>query len=236
MIGIAALLALAQPGAEAAVREADAAFWRAFHACDAAAMGGFFTEDAEFYHDLTGLTAGRAAVVGSLHRGPCGTPGTRVRREPVEGTIRVDPIPGFGAMISGEHRFLTTEGSGPERATGEARFAHVWRLEEGRWRMRRVLSYAHGPARYVPPAAVAVPAEVLARLAGRYRGERVGDILVTVEGAGLKLVAGGLALTLRPASETEFVAAERDLRFRFTADGLSVVENGAVAEQARRID
>ncbi|MBB4100735.1 nuclear transport factor 2 family protein [Sphingomonas kyeonggiensis] len=66
---------------EQGVRCADDAFWRAFNACDAAAMADYFTEDVEFYQDLTGLTRTRSAVVASLIKGPCGTPGLHLRGE-----------------------------------------------------------------------------------------------------------------------------------------------------------
>ncbi|HVJ01171.1 MAG TPA: hypothetical protein VM662_03260, partial [Sphingomonas sp.] len=48
---------------EKAVRSADDAFWRAFNACDGASMARWFSEDVEFYHDITGLTRGRIAAV-----------------------------------------------------------------------------------------------------------------------------------------------------------------------------
>lgn len=130
---------------EQAVREADAAFWRAFNACDAAAMAPFFSEDAEFYHDITGLTRTRAGVVASLVKGPCGTPGLHIRRALVPETIRFERVPGYGAILSGEHLFYAREGDQPERLATRAGFTVVWRADHGHWQMTRVISNAHRP-------------------------------------------------------------------------------------------
>ncbi len=135
----------AAPG-DGGVLAADAAFWRAFNQCDATAMGRLLARDIEFYHDKTGLTAGRDKVVESLVKGPCGTPGLHVRREVVEGSVAVDPVPGQGAIVSGVHRFYAKQGDAAERLDGDARFAVVWRKTGTGWEMARVLSYAHRPA------------------------------------------------------------------------------------------
>lgn len=152
--GMALLSAVCVPAAaqdratdETGLRAADAAFWAAFNACDAAAMARFFTPDVEFYHDRTGLTHTRSAVVRSLVKGPCGTPGLHVRRELVADSLRYDPVPRTGAILTGEHRFYAREGGGAERLDGQASFAVVWVHEGADWRMRRVLSFAHRPAR-----------------------------------------------------------------------------------------
>ncbi|MEG3175458.1 nuclear transport factor 2 family protein [Sphingomonas sp. RB3P16] len=134
------------PLAEQAVRAADTAFWAAFNACDRTRMGRMFTPDVEFYHDKTGATISRAAVVKSLMDGPCGTPGLRVRREAVAGSLSYDPIPGFGAISTGRHRFYAQMQGQAEHLDGEARFAVVWQFAAGQVRIRRVLSFAHGPA------------------------------------------------------------------------------------------
>ena len=109
-------------------------------------MGKLVAPDVEFYHDKTGLTQGREALVRSLMKGPCGTPGLHVRREVVANSVAVDPVPGHGAVMTGEHRFYAKQGEAPERLDGDARFAVVWHKTGACWEMRRVLSYAHRPA------------------------------------------------------------------------------------------
>lgn len=149
VLGIFAALAAPVTGDSApddGLLAADAAFWQAFNRCDADAMGKWLAPDVEFYHDKTGLTQGRKALVLSLMKGPCGTPGLHVRREVVADSVAVDPVPGHGAVMTGVHRFYAKQGDAPERLDGDARFAVVWHKVGTRWEMRRVLSYAHRPA------------------------------------------------------------------------------------------
>lgn len=242
------LMAFAAPGASAqdaenGVRAADARFWEAYNACDMKAVGDLLTADVEFYHDKTGLTVSRQAVVESLRKGPCADPRMRLRREAVEDSLKFHPLEGGYAILSGRHRFHVQEAGQRERLDGQAGFTTVWQFADGRWRMRRVLSYDHGPVPYAPPPrTLTLPAATLAAYAGRYRSSRIGDILVSAEGDHLKLTAGSFAATLYPESQTRFFAMERDLRFEFgVAEGgkaqtLAVYENGAVSERAQRAE
>jgi ketosteroid isomerase-like protein len=228
---------------ESAVRQADARYWQAFNTCDLEAMQDLFTEDVEFYHDKTGLTASKAAVIASLAQGPCHSSALRVRREEVKDSVRFNPLAGGFALLSGTHRFHATESGKPEHLDGQAEFTTLWQSIDGHWRMRRVISYAHGPVPYTPPAThVTLSPAALAALAGNYRGKSVGDIAVVALEDGLRLTAGPLIVTLHAESPTSFFALERDLRFEFT-DGtkgkpatLTVRENGQVVETATRVD
>lgn len=239
---LAAASAFAADGDEQAIRAADARYWQAYNACDFDAMGGLLTDDVEFYHDRTGLTAGKDAVLDSLRKGPCGTPGMHLRREAVDASLRFDPLAGGFGLLTGTHRFFSREDGKPERLAGQAGFTVLWQSVEGQWRMRRVFSYAHGPAPYVPPAShLTLAPQVLAGYAGHYAGKHIADIVVAVDGDGLKLTAGDLVVTLRAETPTRFFALERDLRFEFAtppgeagARTLTVYENGAVAETATR--
>lgn len=245
---LATILLLAAPcalaGDEQALRDADARYWQAFNACDLSAMDRLFTDDVEFYHDKTGLTASKAAVIDSLRKGPCADPRMRLRREAVEGSLRFHPLAGGYALLSGAHRFYVDEAGKPEHLDGQAEFTILWQSVDGQWRMRRVFSYAHGPTPYIPPTTrLALPAAALSTFAGRYRGGHVGEIVVTVDGDGLQLVAGTLVVHLRAESPTRFFALEKDLRFEFNADAgkqdvpaLTVYENGAAVETAARVE
>lgn len=243
----AILLLVASPAFasdEQAVRDADARYWQTFNACDLTAMDGLFTDDVEFYHDKTGLTSSKAAVIDSLRKGPCADPRMRLRREAVEGSLRFHPLAGGYALLSGTHRFYATEAGKPERLDGQAEFTNLWQSVDGHWRMRRVFSYAHGPVPYLPPATyLTLTASALASFAGRYRGDHVGDISVAVDGDGLKLTAGTLVVHLRAESPTRFFALEKDLRFEFAVaagkqdvPALTVYENGVVAETAAKVE
>ncbi|WP_115513165.1 MULTISPECIES: DUF4440 domain-containing protein [Xanthomonas] len=226
---------------EREVRNADMLFWDAYNACDMRRIGELVTADIEFYHDKTGLTTSRAAVVDSLRNGPCADPTSRLRRALIDESLAFHPLKDGYAILSGRHRFYAQQRDQPERLDGQADFTTVWKLDDGHWRMHRVLSYAHAPVAYVPPSVtVMLPAATLARYAGRYHSKRAGNIVVSIDGNHLKLVAGSFVATLYPESTTRFFAIERDIRFDFETDdnghpvALSVYENGVVSERALR--
>jgi hypothetical protein len=127
-----------------------AVFDAAFETCDLASLRALVADDMEFYHDKGGVVArsGRE-FVGAIEKRCAGqkTPDSyRSRRELVESSQEVYPIPGFGAMEVGTHHFYERRGDGPESLAGIAKFAHVWQQAKGEWKLSRVMSYAHGPA------------------------------------------------------------------------------------------
>jgi len=116
----------------------DTAVFDAFNRCDLERFGTFFADDLEFYHDRGGLSRSRQALVEAVKNNICG----KVRRELVPGTLEVHPIPGYGAVEVGVHRFHHP-GHDDTEAVGEARFVHVWQNANGAWRLTRVISYDH---------------------------------------------------------------------------------------------
>jgi hypothetical protein len=95
----------------------------------------FFDKDVEFYHDLGGVEWGAAAVTDSTRKNVCG----KFRRELDPASFRVYPIPGFGAMTLGTHRFCHT----PTTCEGIGEFTLVWKQTGDEWKVTRALSYAH---------------------------------------------------------------------------------------------
>ena len=132
---------------EAAVRAADAAFWNAYNACDVAAMGDFISEDVEFYHDKSGLTKTRASLTDSISKNLCSNPKSHLRREAISASVKFYPMAGNRALLVGEHRFYVNDTGKPEFLDGQARFDDLWEFADGHWRMSRIFSYAHGPAK-----------------------------------------------------------------------------------------
>ena len=122
-----------------------------FLGCDGARMRAMVTPDVEFYHDKGGVIAHDADGLVADYLKDCEakkTPGAwRSRRELVRSSLSVDPIPGHGAIETGEHLFYERKGDGPEKLAGRARFAIVWKLDPDGWKMSRALSYAHAPAK-----------------------------------------------------------------------------------------
>ena len=61
-------------------------------------------------------------------------------------SLRVDPVPGHGAIEDGEHLFYERKGEGPERLAGRALFTQLWTLTADGWRLSRIFSFAHAKA------------------------------------------------------------------------------------------
>ncbi len=114
-------------------------FDASFVSCDAAKANAIFTDDVEFYHDQTGLAVGEQ-VRENTRRLTASCPHDRgIKRTIVPGSLRVYPIEGYGAVQMGLHRF---DERGAATST-LAEFVNVWRLQDGRWRLARVLSLDH---------------------------------------------------------------------------------------------
>jgi hypothetical protein len=143
-----------QPVLTQQIEQADAALFKLFFEgpCDSARFRSMITDDVEFYHDKGGFNVRKPEdFVGQFNErcAKLADPTTwRQRRELVRGSLHVDPIPGWGAMEIGDHVFYERKGAGGEwKLVGKASFAMVWVLgADGKWRVSRVLSYAHGPA------------------------------------------------------------------------------------------
>ncbi|MEM6326883.1 MAG: nuclear transport factor 2 family protein [Bacteroidota bacterium] len=121
-----------------ALAEADhELFTTIFVACDPDAAVAFLDDDVEFYHDKVGASMGEE-VHTAIRNQATNCPRARgVTRELLPGSLFVSPIPGFGAVQTGVHRFVEGE------SVTVARFTHLWRETPDGWRVSRVLSYDH---------------------------------------------------------------------------------------------
>jgi hypothetical protein len=140
------------PGGDALrsrIEQRDAELFRLeFESCDPARLRAMVAPDVEFYHDREGVVARSADDFMRDYAKTCegwkAPDAWRARRELVAGTLRVDPVPGYGAIETGEHVFYERRGSGPEKMVGRALFTHLWVLgPDGAWRLSRVFSYGH---------------------------------------------------------------------------------------------
>lgn len=122
------------------IKRMDSLLFDAFNKCDTAASKDFFTNDLEFYHDKGGLTRYEENMR-SIRKRCSGD--YIVRRELVPGTLEVFPIKDYGAIQLGNHRFYFKNKGEAEQLDGEFRFVHVWKNENGRWKIARVVSFDH---------------------------------------------------------------------------------------------
>ncbi len=129
----------------------DSLFWQAYNNCDTVSFGKYITDDVEFYHDKGGLTLGKKKLVNSITNNLCSNPNFKLRREAIQKTVVVYPLENngviYGAIILGQHYFYINETGKKEYREGMARFTQVWQLNNGQWKMNRILSFDHGPAK-----------------------------------------------------------------------------------------
>ncbi len=122
----------------ATIEELDAELFDAYNRCDLEKFASFFPEQLEFYHDKGGLVAAtREQLVGQIKQNICG----KVHRELIKSSLEVDPMHGYGALELGSHRFTHP---GIDNDSGVAKFVMLWKYENGKWTVPRVISYEHG--------------------------------------------------------------------------------------------
>lgn len=119
------------------VKDLDAKLFDAYNTCDLSTLGAMVSDDLEFYHDLTGLSKGKAPFLAAIKQNVCG----KVHRELLPETLEVYPLKGFGAVELGIHRFSHPDH--PADGMGDARFVTLWQNEGGVWKVTRVISYDH---------------------------------------------------------------------------------------------
>jgi ketosteroid isomerase-like protein len=125
----------------ATIAARDSALFDAFNRCDTTAIGAFFTDDLEFYHDWNGAIGPRTRFLEGF------TDACRKhelgRRELLSGTMEVHPMRNVGAVQIGVHRFFIRTPGGGETPGSTAKFVMLWRNSDGVWRISRVLSFDH---------------------------------------------------------------------------------------------
>ncbi|HYJ38111.1 MAG TPA: nuclear transport factor 2 family protein [Chitinophagaceae bacterium] len=113
----------------------DSLFFDAYNNCKLDVNASLISDDLEFYHDRGGLSTSKSQLVESLKNNICG----KVTRELLKGSIEVYPIPGYGAVEMGAHRFYNNQ----EKERGPSRFSkfvHIWEGKNGKWKLARVIS------------------------------------------------------------------------------------------------
>lgn len=120
------------------IAEMDSILFTAFNMRDLGAIKKVFAEDLEFYHDTGGLEGYEDTIESTSG---LFNQNNDLRRKLIEGSLEVYPIPGYGAMEIGAHQFCHTENGVDD--CGTFQFVHIWRKEEGAWKLSRVISYGH---------------------------------------------------------------------------------------------
>jgi len=122
-------------------------FERAFNKCETQYLDQLIAEDFEFYHDIAGLEASKIGFIKTMKNGICNSNNTtKSRRELIKGSLEVFPLKHngkiYGALQNGIHQFYETTND-IEVAGSIAKFSHLWIIENGKWYLKRVISYDH---------------------------------------------------------------------------------------------
>jgi ketosteroid isomerase-like protein len=231
---------------QAEIKAADDAYWKAYNNCDYKVLDALTAEDVEFYHDLGGITHGRADLTGSVRDNICSDKEASVRRD-----VKPDETQTFllrrgnevyAALLTGQHHFFRVmKANGAAVPTGNARFSMLWRKQDTGWKLSRVMSYDHQPvAQGGERKVVQLSAADLDSYAGRYAAKIQPVLVFQRAGDNLSVEVGGNAVTLYPMSATKFFMKERDIvvDFKTAANGKSpgfvVLENGAPVDEGTR--
>ncbi len=116
----------------------DSVLFQAFNERDIEKFKTLFTEDLEFYHDTGGLT-NYDHTIGFMES--TAKTNNQLKRKLVTGSMAVYPVPGYGAMQFGEHRFCHIENG--KQVCGTFKFVHIWQRKNNEWKISRVVSYGH---------------------------------------------------------------------------------------------
>jgi len=122
-------------------------FESAFNHCELQHLDQLISEDFEFYHDIGGITNSKEDFIQIMNNVICNpNNATKSTRELVNGSLEVfllkDNGKVYGAIQNGTHKFFETT-NGNRVAGSEAKFSHVWIIENEKWVLKRVLSFDH---------------------------------------------------------------------------------------------
>ena len=121
-----------------------------FNTCDVGQFERLVSDDFEFYHDQSGFTPSKEVFINGVRENLCKLNYQPIRKL-VEGSLEVFPLKNngeiYGAVQNGAHRFYAKyPGREEMKLTSTAKFTHVWMIDNGEWKLARVLSFDHQAA------------------------------------------------------------------------------------------
>ena len=111
----------------------DATYFDAYNTCDMKTQANIYAEEIEFFHDKGGLATNKEDLLVSLQENICG----KVTRTLIKGSIEVYPIPNYGAVQIGYHRFFNKEE--PNAPIVPGKFIAVWKSTNSSWKITKVI-------------------------------------------------------------------------------------------------
>lgn len=112
----------------------DSIYFQAYNTCDMKTQASLYHDNLEFYHDKGGIVTSKKELLESLEKNICG----KVTRTLIRGSIEVYPIPNYGAVQIGYHKFFNNRE--PNQKSIPSKFIVIWKKEEKLWKITRVIS------------------------------------------------------------------------------------------------
>jgi len=128
----------------------DSLFFSAgYNTCNIQQMESLLSDKFEFYHDKGGFEDRKNFII-DFKNGLCKSPETyQIKRVLVDKSTEIYPMYKDGkiyaAIQNGNHLFYEKMGNHVEKLVGEAKFTHLWMLENAEWKLRNSLSFNHHP-------------------------------------------------------------------------------------------
>jgi len=128
----------------------DSLFFSAgYNTCNIGKMESMLSDGFEFYHDKGGFEDKKKFII-DFKNGLCKSPETyQLKRVLVDKSTEIYPMYKEGkiyaAIQNGDHMFYEKVGDQAEKLVGEAKFTHLWILENAEWKLKNSLSFDHHP-------------------------------------------------------------------------------------------
>lgn len=136
-----------ETGTTKKVRDLDTALFDAFNRRNSEAMRPFYATDVEFFHDQVGRTFDQDAVIATFRNKFEGDYVERhqlVRRELINDSLHLFPIPGYGVLEVGNHRFtISARESKRVTAITVGAFVHLIKTVNHEGQIDLALSFDH---------------------------------------------------------------------------------------------
>jgi ketosteroid isomerase-like protein len=116
----------------------DTAFFDAYNKCDVAKFKSYLADDLEFYHDQMAGALGKESLTELLKTSVCG----KETRELVPGSLQAHRMTGYGALVTGVHRFHP-KAPNDSWPVVEEKFIELWQYKDAGWKITRVIIYDH---------------------------------------------------------------------------------------------
>lgn len=124
-------------------------FSEGYNTCNIGKMESMLSDRFEFYHDKSGFEDKNKFII-DFKNGLCKSPETyQLKRVLVDKSTEIYPMYKEGkiyaAIQNGDHLFYEKVGDQAEKLVGEAKFTHLWILENEEWKLKNSLSFDHHP-------------------------------------------------------------------------------------------